>query len=305
MTQTSKLSLTVNGAAVPDIFVDELRPADLNSDLAQQLGDKGYLLLRHVHDPVEVDAARKEVLHRLAEVGEVSDPVESGLASGLSRRRDIYPTTEDLGAFWQSVSEGKAVRSVINGPRITQVMSTLFQEPAQHFSFAWLRAMTAGSASPLHVDHHYMNRGSKRLVTCWSPLCRISLSDGPLFILEGSHNWPDIRQQFEGHDVDHDSSRPGHIEESPITLTQRKASRFLTTEFDLGDCLIFGMFTVHGSFDNNSANGLIRLSCDTRFQPAADPMDDRFAGPDPAAHNGLGYGCLSASRPLTEAGVLR
>jgi ectoine hydroxylase-related dioxygenase (phytanoyl-CoA dioxygenase family) len=161
--------------------------------------------------------------------------------------------------------------------------------------------MTVGRASPLHVDHPYMNRGSKRLVTCWNPLCRISLSDGPLYILDGSHNWPDIRQQFEGHDVDRDPSCPGHIQESPISLARRKSSKFLTTEFNL----VFGMFTVHGSFDNNSANGLIRLSCDTRFQPAADPMDERFAGPDPLAHNGLGYGCLSASRPLTEIAALR
>lgn len=305
MIQTSKLSLSVAGAAVPDASVDELRTADLNGDLAQQLGDNGYLLLRDVHDPVEVDAARQEVLHRLAEVGEVSDPVENGLASGISRRREIYPTTEDLGAFWRSVSEGKAVRAVINGPRITSAMSQLFQEPARHFSFAWLRAMTAGRASPLHVDHPYMNRGSKRLVTCWSPLCPIGQMDGPLYVLAGSHSWSDIRQQFEGHDVDRDPSRPGHIEESPIALAQRKDSKFLTTEFNMGDCLVFGMFTVHGSFDNNSETGLIRLSCDTRFQPVADAMDERFSGPNPPAHNGLGYGCLSASRPLTETSASR
>lgn len=305
MIQTSKLSLAVNGVAVPDASVHELCTADFNGDLAQQLNDNGYLLLRDVHDPAEVDAARQEVLHRMAEVGEVSDPVESGLASGASHRREVYPTTEDLGSFWRSVSEGKAVRSVINGPRITRVMSQLFQEPAQHFSFAWLRAMTAGRASPLHVDHPYMNRGSKRLVTCWSPLCPISLNDGPLYILEGSHNWSDIRQQFEGHDVDRNPSCPGHIKESPITLTQRMDSKFLTTEFNLGDCLAFGMFSVHGSFDNRAENGLIRLSCDTRYQPAADPMDERFAGPNPPAHGRLGYGCLSASLPLTETSALR
>jgi len=114
-----------------------------------------------------------------------------------------------------------------------------------------------------------------------------------------------MRQKFEGHDVDRDPSRPGHIEEHPIALTGRKQSRFLTTEFKLGDCLVFGMFTVHGSFDNNSKSGRIRLSCDTRFQPAADPMDERFSGPNPPAHNGLGYSCLSASLPMTETGELR
>ncbi len=303
--QTTTHILTLNGTPVPKARVGDLHTADLNSNLAEQLEQHGYLLLRGVHDPANVNAARLEVLQRLAEVGEVKEPVESGLASGTSHRRKIYPTTEDLGAFWRSVSESKALRSTINGPRIKNVMSELFQEPAQHFSFAWLRAMTSGRASPLHIDHPYMNRGSKRLVTCWTPLCPISLRDGTMYILESSHNWPDIRQGFEGHDVDRDPSRPGHIQESPIALAERKSAKLLTAEFEMGDCLIFGMFTAHGSFDNNSGNGLIRLSCDTRFQPAADPMDERFSGPNPPAHNGLGYGCLSASRPLTENSALR
>lgn len=273
--------------------------------MPNQLDQNSYLLVRGAHDPLEVAAARMEVLYRLAEVGEIKAPVGGAIASGTSYRRETYPTTEDLGAFWRSVSEGSAVRSVINGPRITQVMNQIFQEPVQHFTFAWLRAMAMGRASPLHIDHPYMNRGSKRLITCWTPLCDISLNNGPLYILEGSHTWEDIRQEFEGHDVDRDPSRPGHIEEDPITLARRKECRLLTTEFDLGDCLVFGMFTVHGSFDNNSESGAIRLSCDTRFQPAADPMDERFSGPNPRAHNDLGYACLSASLPMTETADLR
>ena len=41
------------------------------------------------------------------------------------------------------------------------------------------------------------------------------------------------------------------------------------------------------------------------IKPEADPMDERFCGPNPSAHNGLGYACLSASLPLTETGSLR
>lgn len=305
MKQEPETNLTINGVSVPVASIGRLRAANMDEDLADQLDRDGYLLLRGVHDPGDVEAARLEILGRLAEVGEVSEPIENGLASGTSRRREIYSTTEDLGAFWRSVSEGKAVRAVINGPRISNLMNGLFKCPAKHFSFAWLRAMTPGRASPLHVDHPYMNRGSKRLVTCWNPLCQISLHDGPLYILKDSHNWTDIRQQFAGHDVDRDPSRPGHIEENPIELIRRKNSKFLTSEFSLGDCLVFGMFTVHGSFDNNSRSGLVRLSCDTRFQPDADPMDERFSGSNPPAHGGLGYACLSASLPLNETGALR
>lgn len=298
-------ALTIKGEAVENATVGTLRTADINGDLGEQLRQDGYLFLRNLHDPDSVEAARLEVLTRLGEVGEVSEPINLGIASNSSRRREIYPETADLGAFWRSVSDGKAVRAVINGPRIIAAMSRLFDEPATHFSFAWLRAMTAGRASPLHIDHPYMNRGSQRLVTCWSPLCTIARRDGPLYILEGSHHWADIRKRFEGHDVDRDPKRPGHLEESPMDLVQRKHSQFLTSDFKPGDCLVFGMFTVHGSFDNNTQSGQIRLSCDTRFQPAADAMDERFCGPDPQAHGGLGYGCLSASLPLTETGTLR
>jgi hypothetical protein len=305
MDQNPDIALSLNGVPVPHESVGELRVADGNTDLAEQLERDGYLLLRGVHNPADVETARREVLHRLATVGEVTEPIQDGIASGSSRRREIYPTQKELGAFWRSVSEGKAVRSVINGPRITRTLSALFDEPVDHFSFAWLRAMAAGRASPLHIDHPYMNRGSNRLVTCWTLLCDIGLNEGPLYVLEGSQNWSDIRQKFEGHDVDRDPSRPGHIEESPITLVDRKASRFLTSEFKPGDCLVFGMFAVHGSFDNNSETGRVRLSCDMRFEPASDPMDERFSGSNPPAHKGLGYSCLSASLPMTETGALR
>ena len=301
----SETSLTIKGVAVDDAVVGTLRAADMTGDFGEQLEQDGYLFLRNLHDPDKVEAARLEVLTRLGEVGEVSQPIENAIASNTSRRREIYPGTTELGAFWRSVSDGEALRAVINGPRIIAAMSRLFAEPASHFTFAWLRAMTAGRASPLHIDHPYMNRGSQRLVTCWSPLCPIDLSDGPLYILENSHNWVDIRKRFEGHDVDRDPNRPGHIEQSPIALAQSKNSRLLTSDFRLGDCLVFGMFTVHGSFDNNSRSGRIRLSCDTRFQPAAEAMDERFSGPNPPAHGGLGYACLSASLPMTESGALR
>lgn len=305
MTPAQKTSLSLKGIAVSPDLVGEMTVADKEGDLAQQLACHGYLLLRGVHDPEAVAAARLEVLYRLAEVGEIREPVEKGIGSGTSCRRETYPTQEDLGAFWRSVSEGSAVRSVINGARISRLMDQLFGEPAKPFTFAWLRAMAKGRASPLHIDHPYMNRGSERLVTCWTALCDINLNNGPLYVLEDSHRWEDIRSEFEGHDVDRDPSRPGHIEESPTELAKRKGGRLLTSEFGPGDCLVFGMFTVHGSFDNDSPTGVVRLSCDTRFQPAADPMDARFSGPNPPAHNGLGYACLSASLPMNETAALR
>lgn len=282
---------------MPAGLVGELVEGVIDGDLRRQLDEHGYLLLRGVHDPAEVMAARREVLTRLAEVDEIAEPVEDGVATGRSSRASLQP---DLGAFWKSVSEGPCLRRVVNGPRIARVMDRLFGEPSAPFAFAWLRAMTAGRGSPLHVDHPYMNRGSARLVTVWTPLGAVGAADGPLYVLEHSHRWGDLRARFEGLDVDKDPTRPGHLHERPVDLAGERGSRLLTSGFEAGDCLVFGMFTAHAAFDNRSRAGRVRLSCDTRFQPAADPMDERFAGPNPPAHGGQGYGCLAAARPLTE-----
>jgi hypothetical protein len=109
------------------------------------------------------------------------------------------------------ISDGPALRRVINGPRIMALTARLFGEPSAHFGFAWLRAMPAGRASPLHVDHPYMNRGSHRLVTVWTPLGHVARDEGPLYVVENSHRDPDIRTRFEGHDVDRDPSRRNKV----------------------------------------------------------------------------------------------
>jgi len=305
MANIQNARLTIKNKTVPKAFLGNLAEADYSKSLSSQLAKDGYILLRSVYDPSDVSAARKEVLARLAEVGEVANPISEAIASGTSQRRSHYPTAEELGEFWRSVSEGPALRRVINGSRVQNIMDQLFGIPTTYFSFAWLRAIQAGRASPLHIDHPYMNRGTDKLVTCWSPIRPVNVDEGTLYILDGSHTWSDVRQQFEGLDVDKDKSRPGHIETEPLELVKEKNSRFLTSSFSSGDCLIFGMFTVHGSFDNNSISGRIRLSCDTRFQPVDQPMDPRFSGKNPSAHGGLGYGCLSAALPMNEASLLR
>jgi ectoine hydroxylase-related dioxygenase (phytanoyl-CoA dioxygenase family) len=179
-------------------------------------------------------------------------------------------------------------------------MQELLGEPVAAFDFLWLRAMAAGQASPLHLDHPYMSRGSQRLVTVWTPLGRIGLDEGPLFIVEGSHRFIDIHARFRGLDVDRDPNAKGFVEEHPIDLAISRGAGLLTTAFEPGDCMVFGMWTIHAALDNGAAGGKVRLSADTRFQPAAEPMDERFRGPDPLAHGGKGYACLAAARPLGE-----
>jgi hypothetical protein len=60
--------------------------------------------------------------------------------------------------------------------------------------------------------------------------------------------------------------------------------RWLTTDFQAGDMLVFGMWTLHCSLDNNSPRNRLRITIDTRYQPADEPVDERWIGTDPAGH---------------------
>ena len=42
---------------------------------------------------------------------------------------------------------------------------------------------------------------------------------------------------------------------------------------------------MHCSLDNQSPDNRIRLSIDTRYQPAIDQVDERWIGDDPIAHS--------------------
>ena len=66
----------------------------------------------------------------------------------------------------------------------------------------------------------------------------------------------------------------------------------------------YGAFNLHGSLDNNSTEGKVRLSCDARYQLAADPIDERWIGENPIGH-GAGYSGIGAAQPLTAPPLYR
>ena len=82
-------------------------------------------------------------------------------------------------------------------------------------------------------------------------------------------------------DVDRDRVR-GWFSDDPFEIQSRYGGRWATSEFEPGDGLIFGMFTLHASLTNVSEE--FRLSSDTRYQLAAEPCDERWIGREPKGH---------------------
>ena len=257
----------------------------------------GYLLLRGLIDPEEIRAARQEVFARLGEVGEIAEPTAEGVFSGRSTRDALY---KDRGVFWQSTSEGPALRRVTHGATLNNAMTTVFGEPSMAFDYLFLRPVPGGRFTHMHCDAGFFARATERVLTCWIAYTDIDLDRGPLFVVENSHSFADIRETFRGFDVARNSDRKASIDDHPADFARARGTRLLTAHFHPGDVLVFGMYTVHGALEHHASDNRIRLTSDIRYQPASEPRDPRYFGPDPGGTTGAGYGELNGARPLTE-----
>jgi hypothetical protein len=289
------------GSPVPEDLIDVLYDSTaLMGDpgaLQRQLHEDGYLFLRGVLDQDEILAARAEIFERLAAVGEVKQPASEGLFTGQSQRKEIVG---DLGVFWQSVCEGPKLRQVTHGLRLRAVMGEVFGEPAQPHDYLFLRPSPVGRATLLHYDRPFFSRGSDRIHTAWFVLGEVPVTDGPLVVVEGSNRFTDLIEPAVAVDYDSNEAPKVSVPDDPIGLARSRGTRLLTANFEPGDLVVFGMTTLHGTLDNHSPSGRIRLSCDIRYQPTADPMDERYFGPNPGGTTGAGYGELNGAKPLTE-----
>ncbi|MGE3928470.1 MAG: phytanoyl-CoA dioxygenase family protein, partial [Lautropia sp.] len=245
----------------------------------------------------DVAAARREVFERLVAVDEIALPADAGIATGRSRRAELEP---DRGRFWQSVSEGPRLRQLTHGDTMVRILSAVFGEPARAQDYLFLRAGALGRATGLHFDYPFFTRLHDRVCTVWTPIGDVPVEDGPLVVVEGSHRYRDLIEPMIGFDVATDSSRKADLGTDAIAFARARGTRLLTRNFAAGDVAIFGMYTAHGSLDNHSAIGRVRLSTDLRWQPAALPIDERYFGPHPAGTTGAGYAELNGAKPLTQ-----
>ena len=96
------------------------------------------------------------------------------------------------------------------------------------------------------------------------------------------------RARAEGRNLTHQErasvkwNSSGSYSSNAIATRKKLGGRWLVSEYEMGDLLIFSMYTLHSSSDNHSKQ--YRISSDTRYQLASDPVDERWIGDDPPAH---------------------
>jgi len=252
--------------------------------LRAKLHEKGYLFLRSFFSRELINETRQALLARVNQPGvfDTRHPLDEGV---------LLSGAKPPGLSHEVLKEIAEVRRVVFGPELTVFYERLLEGDIRHFDHIWGRAMGKGQGTRPHCDIVYMGRGTRKLCTAWIPYGDVSYEIGGLMILEDSHLQADRIKNYLQSDVDtyckNDPQRNGWkflgaLSNNPASLREKLGGRWLSADFQMGDLLTFSMETIHGSIDNQSDR--VRISTDTRYQLASEPIDERWIGEEPVAH---------------------
>lgn len=282
-------------------LIDSSAHVDDADYLRKKMEEDGYLYLRNFYPREDVLASRKVVTDRLLAEGILNGnyPSMDGILADVK-------VVNKRTAFNSATNDGKEVKAynpedltdgnqplwdLVNSARAMDFFTVFFGTASARFRHIWFRAVGTGLGTPPHCDWVYMSRGSRNLYTTWVPMGDTPLHVGGLMILENSHKQTDRIKNYLSKDVDDycegspnaEKLRSGEklfefdgvLTKNPFKLRENFGGRWLTAEYEAGDVLIFkSTATIHASLDNQSDR--IRISADTRYQPANEPADERW-----------------------------
>jgi hypothetical protein len=260
------------------------------AQLRARLQEEGYLYLPGFFAREDVLAVREALVERLAAAGAFepdTDPMAARVRPGASL---------DFGRNGSELAAGNApLHRLLYQGRMIEFYERLLGGPVRHFDFTWLRTVPPGEGTWVHTDIVFMGRGTENLFTSWVPYGDIPYEMGGVTLLERSHTREMIRDVYGRQDVDTYCENLGQeprdgewphvspiLDEDAAALRRKLGGRWLTADYRAGDLLLFGMYTAHGALDNRTDR--LRLSSDSRYQLASEPVDERWVGDDPSGH---------------------
>ena len=279
-------------------------------ELHRRMAADGYLFLPGYLDRGEVAAARTSALKRIAASGifQEGTPLDEGRFKPGTRMRSAQDVPID----------NPEIDRLLYSGRMIEFYEFFLGGPVAHFDYTWFRAKTQGEAvaTEPHCDIVFMSRGTSNLYTSWTPLDDIPFKMGGLMLLEGSHLQEELKATYGQADVNLYCENSGEGAEiiaaaraenreltgeernrilwttlgpygkDPVDARADLGGRWLTADYRMGDLLVFTMYTMHAAHDNQTDR--LRISTDSRYQLASEPIDSRWVG-DPPPGNGIGH----------------
>ncbi len=243
--------------------------------LRQRLAVDGYLCMRGLIPQDAVQSARQCMFDQMI--------IDGSLERGCTVDAPRGAGTTYMGQ--KHVTHLPDFLGMVENPVLYNFFDRLFAEESVTFDYKWARAVPQGAAgTQAHMDVVYMGRGSHDLKTCWIPVGDVAVENGPMCILPTSHRHAGtqkIRETYGRTDVDRDGTQ-GWFTNNYTEVSDLIDHPWVTGNFKAGDVVIMGIYLMHGSVQNQSDQ--VRFTVDTRFQPKAAPIDERWVGQNPIAH---------------------
>jgi len=230
-------------------------------ELRRRLNAEGYLFFRRLQDPDKLLALRADITRVLMEGGWLqpgTDPMDAIYRPGAQctegdlEYTDVYHQMYKLESFHRSG----------HWPEVLSLIGKIAGEPVlphpQKIARLWFPKYTEHT-TPVHQDFVHF-QGSYDTYTCWAPVGNCPIKLGGLAVLPGSHRMRAIRDH-------HFSLGAGGL---AVEVSEAEGT-WLSTDYQIGDCLVFDSLMVHQALPNLTEDRL-RISLDHRYQHAGLPI---------------------------------
>ena len=246
--------------------------------LRQRLDDEGYLFFRRLQDPDTMRALRRDVLEVIGAGGWLvpgTDP-NDGIAALEARctEGDVeYP------AVYHQVYRLESFHRAGHCPEVLDLLAKLIDGPVlphpQKIARLWFPQYTEHT-TPIHQDFVHF-QGSYETLSVWAPIGDCPIELGGLAVIPGSHKINAVHHH-------HFSLGAGGLAIDTADLN----GAWHSTDYQIGDTLIFPSLTVHQALPNNTVDRL-RISLDNRYQPQQVPIGEHMLEPHLGLNSALSW----------------
>jgi Phytanoyl-CoA dioxygenase (PhyH) len=245
-------------------------------DELQRRIDEGYLFFRSLQDPDKLRELRRDILGVCREGGWLREGTD--LTAGIAET-SCRCTEGDLeyAQVYHEVYKLESFHRAGHWPEVLTLMQQVIGGPVlphpQKIARLWF-PQYAEHTTPIHQDFVHF-QGTFKTYTCWTPVGDCPRELGGLALLSGSHQINAIHDH-------HFSLGAGSLAIGPEQLE----GQWVTTDYAIGDTLIFHSLTVHQALPNKSADRL-RISLDNRYQRLDQPIAEHMLLPHLRSHHEL------------------
>ena len=263
-------------------MTEELRELRVSNDamtdseeLRRRLAEEGYVFFKRLQSPDKLRQLRLEMATELQKGGWLvagTDPLD-GIADPA-----MACTEGDLGYtdVYHEAYKLESFHRIAHEPEILDMIERIAGRPAMphphKVARIWFPQFTEHT-TPIHQDFVHF-QGNFETYTAWAPVGDCPIELGALAVLPGSHKVNGVLDHHFSLGAGSLCLNPSeYVEEHPVLEVP-----WHTTNYEIGDTLIFPALTIHKALDNVTEDRM-RISLDNRYQAIGDTISDHMLEP--------------------------